>query len=160
MADDRWIRASDQDREDAADLLSEAYAVGRLSREELDERATAVYSATTWGELRDLTADLTPAPARIALPVAAVASRRAPRRSHPGLSSKPARIYALIFVVSLCVMVAPLAPWVIIVVMHLALLWAVLGTRDLLFARCLPGRLAEPVHQQRREDPDDEDPGQ
>lgn len=60
MATDRGMRASDQDRESAAQFLSEAYAVGRLSREELDERAAAVYSATTWGELRDLTADLPP----------------------------------------------------------------------------------------------------
>ena len=39
------IRASDQGRENAAALLSEAYAVGRLGREELDERAAAAYSA-------------------------------------------------------------------------------------------------------------------
>ena len=35
MATHRWIRASDQDRKSAAELLSEAYAVGRLSGEEL-----------------------------------------------------------------------------------------------------------------------------
>jgi Domain of unknown function (DUF1707) len=34
MADNRWIRVSDQDRENAAELLIEAYAVGRVSREE------------------------------------------------------------------------------------------------------------------------------
>jgi Domain of unknown function (DUF1707) len=51
MAAERSIRASDQDRESAAESLSEAYAVGRLSREELDERAAAAYSAETWGEL-------------------------------------------------------------------------------------------------------------
>jgi hypothetical protein len=33
MAADRWIRASDQDRQSDAELLSEAYAMGRLSRE-------------------------------------------------------------------------------------------------------------------------------
>jgi Domain of unknown function (DUF1707) len=58
MATDRSIRASDQDRDSAAELLIEAYAVGRLSREELDDRATAAYSAKTRGELRDATADL------------------------------------------------------------------------------------------------------
>jgi len=51
MAAERSIRASDQDRESAAESLSEAYAVGRLSREELHERAAAAYSAKTWGEL-------------------------------------------------------------------------------------------------------------
>jgi Domain of unknown function (DUF1707) len=44
MATDRWIRASDQDRQSAVESLSEAYAVGRLRREELDERATAARS--------------------------------------------------------------------------------------------------------------------
>jgi Domain of unknown function (DUF1707) len=54
----RFIRASDHDRGNAAELLMEAYAAGRLSREEFDERATAAYSARTLGELLDLTADL------------------------------------------------------------------------------------------------------
>jgi hypothetical protein len=48
MAADRRIRASDRDRKNAATLLSEACAVGRLSREELDERAATAYSAATW----------------------------------------------------------------------------------------------------------------
>ena len=51
MAADRAMRASDQDRESAPELLRQTYIEGRLSREELDERAAAVYSATTWGEL-------------------------------------------------------------------------------------------------------------
>jgi hypothetical protein len=38
MATNRWIRVSDQNRLSAAELLSETYAVGRLSRAELDER--------------------------------------------------------------------------------------------------------------------------
>jgi hypothetical protein len=79
MATDRAMRASDQDRESAAELLREAYVAGRLSREELDERAAAVYSAKTWGELRDLTADLPPAPPRTGLPSDIVASRRGQR---------------------------------------------------------------------------------
>ena len=58
MATDRAIRASDQDRESVAELLREAYVAGRLSREELDDRATTAYSAKTRGELRDATADL------------------------------------------------------------------------------------------------------
>ena len=78
MTTDRRMRASDQDRESATELLREAYAAGRLSREELDERAAAAYSATTWGELRDLTADL-PAPVvRTGLPSGIGVSRRRP----------------------------------------------------------------------------------
>ena len=87
MADNRWIRVSDQDRENAVELLIEAYAVGRLSREELDERAIAAYSATTWGELRDLTADLPHAATRTARPSAGVASRRA--TENPARSARP-----------------------------------------------------------------------
>lgn len=75
MATDRWIRASDQDRQSAVELLSEAYAVGRLSREEFDECVTAAYSAKTCGELWDLTADL-PLPARTGLRSDIVASHR------------------------------------------------------------------------------------
>jgi hypothetical protein len=81
MATDRWIRVSDEDRQGAVELLSEAYAVGRLSREELDERVTAAYSARTCGELRDLSADLPLPPARTGLPSDIVASRRVPRRA-------------------------------------------------------------------------------
>ena len=88
MAADRRMRASDQDRESAAVLLSEAYAVGRLSREELDERVSAAYSAKTCGELRDLTADLPPPAARTGLPSGIVAPRRAPRRTNRGLPGR------------------------------------------------------------------------
>jgi hypothetical protein len=70
------LRASDQDRESAAELLREAYVEGRLSREELDERAAAVYSATTWGDLRDPIADLSLPAARTGLPSDIVASQR------------------------------------------------------------------------------------
>ncbi len=80
MVDDRLMLASDQDRESAAELLSETCALGRLSREELDERAAAAYSAKTRGELRDLTADLPPPVARAGLPFDIVASRRAAKR--------------------------------------------------------------------------------
>src|SRR5580693_4288784 len=68
MSADRWIRVSDQDRDDAVELLIEAYAVGRLSREELDDRATAAYSAKTRGELFDVTADLPLPGVRAGLP--------------------------------------------------------------------------------------------
>jgi hypothetical protein len=74
MSTDRWIRASDPDRDKVVDLLGDAYAVGRLSREELLERCEAAYSAATLGELRDVVADL-PAPALSGLPSETVAGR-------------------------------------------------------------------------------------
>jgi hypothetical protein len=54
----RRMRASDQDREEVAALLGDAFAAGRLTQDELDERCAAAYAARTWGELDDLTADL------------------------------------------------------------------------------------------------------
>jgi hypothetical protein len=55
-------RASDADRERAIDALSEAFAEGRLSTEELDARAGQVYGARTYAELAAVSADLTAAP--------------------------------------------------------------------------------------------------
>lgn len=61
--DDR-IRASDADREHATARLREHFAAGRLTSGELDERISAALSAKTYGELRQLMADLPePAPA-------------------------------------------------------------------------------------------------
>lgn len=58
MGDDHDIRASDRDREAVVNTLRDAYAAGRLTLEEFDERTTAAYAGRTWGELRALTRDL------------------------------------------------------------------------------------------------------
>jgi Domain of unknown function (DUF1707) len=79
MDTNRHIRASDHDRDQAADLLRDACAVGRLSPGEFYERLTAAYSARTWGELQDLFTDL-PAPQAPSLPSDIVA-RREPERN-------------------------------------------------------------------------------
>ena len=55
---DRPIRASDQERESVVAVLRDAYADGRLTLEEFEERSSAGYAAKTWTELRELTADL------------------------------------------------------------------------------------------------------
>jgi len=60
MTSDDVMRASDGDREHAADMLRNAYVAGRIDLAELHDRAGAAYSAKTWGELRGLTADLPP----------------------------------------------------------------------------------------------------
>jgi class 3 adenylate cyclase len=52
------VRASDADRERAAELLREHYGAGRLSEEDLSERVEAVYGVRTMSELDALTADL------------------------------------------------------------------------------------------------------
>src|SRR5690606_11309798 len=53
------MRIGDRERDAVAELLQEAYAEGRIGRDELDERLTAALSARTAGELRAITADLT-----------------------------------------------------------------------------------------------------
>jgi hypothetical protein len=52
------IRASDADRERVAAVLQAAYADGRLTMTELDERLRAVYAARTDSELAPLVNDL------------------------------------------------------------------------------------------------------
>jgi uncharacterized membrane protein len=74
------LRISDADREAAVDLLSEQYAIGRLTRDEFDERSDAVWSAKTRGDLAPIFADLPvqgPArPGRTRAPVPAGAPHR------------------------------------------------------------------------------------
>jgi hypothetical protein len=55
------MRASDVDRDLAVQVLASAYADGRLTREEYDERAGAAASAKTLGDLPSLLTDLLPA---------------------------------------------------------------------------------------------------
>jgi Domain of unknown function (DUF1707)/Domain of unknown function (DUF4190) len=57
------LRASDADREAAADRLRIAAGEGRLDSDELEERLTAAYAARYCVELTRLTADVTPPPA-------------------------------------------------------------------------------------------------
>jgi hypothetical protein len=54
------LRASDRDRDVVTGVLTEAYADGRLTREEYDERADAAASAKTLGQLPPLIHDLVP----------------------------------------------------------------------------------------------------
>jgi hypothetical protein len=52
------VRASDAERDQAAEILRAAYADGRLTRAELDERTGAAYAAKTRADLSGLTSDL------------------------------------------------------------------------------------------------------
>jgi DUF1707 SHOCT-like domain len=52
------VRASDAERDQAAEVLRAAFAEGRVTRAELDERLAAAYAAKTHDDLRDLTGDL------------------------------------------------------------------------------------------------------
>ena len=52
------MKASDSDRDAVVSDLGEHFQSGRLTAGELDERTGRALAARTWGELRDLLADL------------------------------------------------------------------------------------------------------
>lgn len=54
------MRAADADRTAVADLLSAAYAEGRITRDEHDARLAQTMDAKTFDDLRGVTADLVP----------------------------------------------------------------------------------------------------
>lgn len=58
MAGNGMMRASDADRDAVVTVLRDAYTAGRLTLEEFGERTSAAYAGKTWGDLRELTADL------------------------------------------------------------------------------------------------------
>lgn len=70
------LRASDADREAAADRLRIAAGEGRIDADELDERLTAVYDARYCSELTRMTSDVTVPAAALARPVFVTAPAR------------------------------------------------------------------------------------
>ena len=52
------MRASDADRDAVVAALSEHFQAGRLTQDELDDRIGWALTTRTWGELRELLADL------------------------------------------------------------------------------------------------------
>jgi uncharacterized membrane protein len=52
------MRASDRDRDSASSLLQVAYAEGRLTKDEYDDRTDRLLRSQTYGQLQALTADL------------------------------------------------------------------------------------------------------
>lgn len=62
------MRTSHADRERAVDVLKAAYAEGRLTSEEYEQRMTRAYQSHTYGELTPLIADLPQGPVPMAGP--------------------------------------------------------------------------------------------
>ena len=56
------IRLTDAERDEAITRLSDHYAVGRLAKDEFDERSDAVWTARTGADLEPIFADLEAAP--------------------------------------------------------------------------------------------------
>lgn len=88
---ERNLRASDADRDRAADTLRRNFAEGRLSAEEFDERLGAALAARTVGHLADLVEDLPQDPGGYALPVP-VAGSTGSRAGRPSAGRPPARV--------------------------------------------------------------------
>jgi Domain of unknown function (DUF1707) len=70
------MRASDADRDAVVSDLSEHFQAGRLTAGELDERTGRALAARTWGELRELLADLPADRSALRTPAAASFSTR------------------------------------------------------------------------------------
>lgn len=85
MTAERWMRAADEDRETAVDVLRGAYAASRLRPEEFYERIDAAYADKTWGDLGKLATDLPVTWTDVGLPSARshVEDRERPDRAFP-----------------------------------------------------------------------------
>lgn len=64
----RQMRCADSDRQLVVDVLNSAYAEGRITLDEHDERTSAVWQAKTFAELTQTTADLVPSTPIVPLP--------------------------------------------------------------------------------------------
>jgi Domain of unknown function (DUF1707) len=76
------LRAGHADREQVIEALKNAFAHGRLTKDELDTRAGQALAARTYADLAALTTDIPPAPAPAPGP-AAPARATAPARRRP-----------------------------------------------------------------------------
>jgi DUF1707 SHOCT-like domain len=86
------VRASDAERDEAAEAIRAAFAEGRLARTELDGRLTAAYAAKTRADLVGLTGDLPGA-----VPGALTACDRPPGVDHgPGTRLNPCALLCLL----------------------------------------------------------------
>jgi len=77
------LRAADADRTAVAEILGRHMSAGRLTMDEYDERLARAYTAKTYGELDQITADL-PSTDVAPRPAAAPAAPAAPAARAPG----------------------------------------------------------------------------
>ncbi len=130
MPGDPRLRASDADRDRAAQLLREHHAVGRLTAEEFEGRLGQVFQARTLGELDVLLAalpaiDLTPPPSAGTRPtgrggsgprgsglVPAYDGRLRPARDVPGIAWASATALAVVLWLVFAVAAGGAAAWI------------------------------------------------
>jgi hypothetical protein len=93
------MRASTADRERVIDVLKAAFAEGRLNQDEFEQRAGQAFSARTYAELAEITADLPVGPLSIMVP------------QPPGYQpSSPSRPMNRLAVASLVIALMPVIP--------------------------------------------------
>ena len=113
-ASDHWrasdrLRASDADRDQVLESLKTAFVQGRLTIDELDERAGQALVSRTYGELAALTADIPSGPAR-AMPRPPAAPAELPAGEPvPAAVRTPASAKAAVW--AACVIAALPAVW-------------------------------------------------
>ena len=77
MASATEMRAGDSDRDRTISVLREAFAEGRLTQTEFDDRLTNAHAAKTYGELAQLTSDLPVEPGAAEVAMNAQGKKRA-----------------------------------------------------------------------------------
>ena len=103
------VRASDSDRDGVVSDLSAHFQAGRLTAGEFDERMGRALAARTWGELRELLADL-PA-ARPGPRAPAAESRSAGPWPSSGRFAPPAAALAGIGIVAAVLVIVATVGW-------------------------------------------------
>lgn len=103
MSPDLHLRITDAEREAASSALAQHYSVGRLSRQEYDDRSDLVWSALTYADLQPLFTDLPEphGPGRPARPARSAGPEG--RRSRPGVRVP---VPVIVFAVLVLLMVA------------------------------------------------------
>jgi hypothetical protein len=111
---ERRLRASDADRQAAADRLRAAMDEGRLDFAEYDDRLNRAYRAVIYADLDDLFSDL-PASTRTgpAAPVAAPRPVAAGPRAVPALSGMPT-VLRVLWTIWASVVAVNLTVWVLV----------------------------------------------
>lgn len=129
------MKASDSDRDAVVSDLGEHFQAGRLTAGEFDERMGRALAARTWGELRDLLADLP-------------ATQPGPRASGTmSLSARPWRSSGRFAPPPIAVLAGiGIAVAVLVNVAHVGrgFIWLLLPV--LLVTRCLTGHVGAPKH--------------
>ena len=92
------LRASDGDREQAVEVLKDAFVDDRLTKDEFDARVTQAFTSRTYAELATVTADL---PA-----VRTAAQPRIPAREQHGLTMKRAVVWSACMIIPTAILMA------------------------------------------------------